>query len=177
MSETQKNIQDNHYELPPNPDSSPSIEYVSSNTLITNPPYEFIDTHKTKLGHSTIGGVGVYATENIKQFELIERCPLVPLEFRSKYIGDRAIWKYCYSKPLCDCADCKSHGFVMYMVLGHGMIYNHQDQNNAEMKFNHKDLYVDIVSSVDISANQEIFTNYGSRYFAGMTKKVIRDQQ
>ena len=60
------------------------------------------------------------------------------------------------------------------MVLGYGMIYNHQDNNNAVWQFNYQNLYADIIATRDIQINEEIFVNYGINYFEKMTKKVIR---
>ena len=138
--------------------------------------YDFIHNYKIKFGHSSVGGRGVFATSDIEEGELIERCPLVPLDHRSKYQSDSSIWRYCYTKPVCDCSECKNHGFIFYMVLGHGMIYNHQDDNNADMKFHHKDLYVDIIANRPIHNGQEIFVTYGNKYFKNREKVVVEKE-
>jgi hypothetical protein len=150
-----------------------TIKTVSSDTYDKNAPFPFVQTYKIKYGHSLVGGRGVFATDNIEEGELIERCPLVPLQLRSKQQTDNAIWSYCYTKPLCECNECKTNGFIFYMVLGHGMVYNHQDHNIADMKFNHKDLYVDIIANRAIRKGEEIFVTYGDNYFQHRPKVVV----
>ena len=147
---------------------------ITVNTTDTNlvKDFDFVPNYKIKFGHSSVGGRGVFATADIEESELIERCPLVALEHRSKYQADQSIWRDCYTKPPCDCSECKNPG---YMVLGHCMIYNHQDDNNADMKFNHKDLYVDIIANRPIKKDKEIFVTYGKRYFKNREKVVVEN--
>lgn len=149
---------------------------VTDNTFLPEQPHTFVDEYKIKYGYSAVGGRGVFATKNIQTGELIERCPLVPLVLRSKQQTDPAIWSYCYTKPLCDCNECKTNGFLFYMVLGHGMVYNHQDNNNAEMKFDHKNLFVDIIANRDIENGKEVFVTYGPKYFSNRPKTVVSHQ-
>lgn len=148
---------------------------IKGNTKNLSVPYSFNKNCLAYIDHSLVGGRGIFAMENIEEGTLIERCPLVPLSLRSNDQKDQAIWTYCYTKPLCSCEDCKNHGFLFYMVLGFGMIYNHQDDNNAEMVFNHKDYYVDIKALKNISKDNEIFVYYGSSYFNSRPKIVVED--
>jgi hypothetical protein len=150
-----------------------TVTKISGETVDLTKQIVFTDKYKIKYGYSLVGGRGVFATEDIKSEELIERCPIVPLSLRSKQQSDPVLWSYCYTKPLCDCNECKTNGFVFYMVLGHGMIYNHQDDNIADMRFNHKDLYVDIIANRDIGAGKEIFVSYGSSYFNERSKVIV----
>lgn len=136
---------------------------------------DYLESLKIKFYMSPIDGRGVVATQDISQHEVIERCPLIPLMNRSRYQLEPSIWKYCYPKPLCDCAECKNHGFLFFMVAGHGMIYNHQDDNNADMHFNFTKLYVDIVAKRDIKKGEEVFVNYGEDYFKNIQKKSVKD--
>lgn len=149
------------------------IVTVDSSTQTENPPYVFPSEYKICYGHSKVGGRGVFATSDIKEGELIERCPMVPLENRSRYQHDPSIWRYCYTKPLCDCSECNNHGFVFYMVLGHGMIYNHQDDHNADWKFDYKNLYADVIANRNILKGNEVFVSYGSGYFKNREKVVV----
>jgi hypothetical protein len=157
----------------PPQEKTPPTTTIYGSTYDNNPPYEFVEQYKIKHGHSLLGGRGVFATDDIEEGELIERCPIVPLQLRSKKQQDGAIWSYCYTKPLCECEECKTNGFIFYMVLGHGMVYNHQDDNTADMRFNHKDLYVDIVANRPIKKNEEIFVTYGSTYFNSRPKVIV----
>lgn len=119
---------------------------------------------KIRLGYSDIQGRGVFATDDIKEGELIERCPMVPLAWRMNYHKDPVIWQYCFTQS-CPCEDCKKHGGHFLMVLGYGQIYNHQNDNNAEIKFDLKNSIADIICKRSIKAGQEIFVTYGDKYF------------
>lgn len=110
-------------------------------------------------------GLGVFAIQNIAEGELIERCPMIQMAWRSRYLGDPMISKYMYSDQGCNCSQCQMHGHHMYMVLGYGMIYNHQDEPNTKWEFNYKNLLGDVVAIKQIKAGEEIFVHYGSSYF------------
>ena len=118
-------------------------------------------------------GLGVFATEDIGVKEIIERCPMIQMSWRSKYLKDPQISKYLYSDMACDCLQCKIHGHHMYMVLGYGMIYNHQDEPNTEWVFNYGNLIADVVAIKPIKAGEEIFVHYGSHYFKRREKYVV----
>lgn len=119
---------------------------------------------KIKLGYSKIQGRGVFATEDIEQGELIERCPMVVLSWRLKYQHDPVIWQYCFTNT-CPCEDCKKHGGHFLMVLGYGQVYNHQNDNNAHISFNFKGSVADITALKPIKKDSEVFVSYGSKYF------------
>jgi hypothetical protein len=157
-------------------DTIEKIEYIDSKlTLDLSQEFSFVDIIPIKCGHSLIHGRGVFANEFIPKNTLIERCPLVPLKKRSKDQDDPMIWIYCFPGPQnCSCEKCTNEGFQLFMVLGYGMIYNHQDDNNAMWEFNYKNLYADIKAIRDIQIGEEIFVNYGANYFDQMTKKVVR---
>lgn len=106
----------------------------------------------------------MFATEDIAEGELIERCPMVPLAWRMNYHKDPVIWQYCFTQS-CPCEECKKHGGHFLMVLGYGQIYNHQNQNNAEIRFNLKDSVADIICKSSVKAGGEIFVSYGDKYF------------
>jgi hypothetical protein len=130
---------------------------------------EFIQP-KIILKQSLIHGVGVFATQDIVTDEIIERCPMIPLAFRSRYHTDPQIYRYLYTQPLCPCQECQKHGLILHMVLGYGMIYNHQDNPSAVWKFNWKDSYAEVIANQDIKADQEIYVNYGPNYFKDREK-------
>lgn len=146
-------------------------ETTEKNVLET---VEFLHPRKIKLGLSPIHFRGVFATENIEEGEIVERCPLVPLGFRSKYHNDPQIWEYLYTQPPCPCNECKNHGFVFHMVLGYGMMYNHQDIPNTKWKFDYNLFIADVIAEKPILAGEEIFVSYGSKYFQNR-KKVEQD--
>lgn len=115
-------------------------------------------------------GLGVFATEDIEEGELVERCPMIQMAWKSKYLGDPQIFNYLYSNSNCPCEDCKRHGNAMYMVLGYGMIYNHKDEPNTKWDFNFKNLIGDVTAIKPIKAGEEIFVSYGQNYFKGRKK-------
>lgn len=119
---------------------------------------------KIVVRSSKVQGRGVFAADDIKEGELIERCPIVVMAHRMNYHKDPMIWAYMFTNT-CPCDECKKHGGHFLMVLGYGQIYNHQDNNNAQIKFNIKDQFADIVALRDISKDSEIFISYGKEYF------------
>jgi|694.fasta_scaffold68857_7 SET domain-containing protein len=118
-------------------------------------------------------GVGVFATEDIAEGELVERCPMIQMGWKSNYLRDPQIFAYLYSNSQCPCDDCKRHGNSMYMVLGYGMLYNHQDKPNTKWVFNFKNLLGDVVAVKPIKAGEEIFVSYGPNYFKNRNKVTV----
>lgn len=110
-------------------------------------------------------GLGVFATKDIEEGELVERCPMIQMAWKSNYLKDPQIFAYLYSNSHCSCDDCKRHGSSMFMVLGYGMLYNHKDEPNTKWDFNFKNLIGDVVAVKPIKAGEEIFVSYGSKYF------------
>ena len=129
---------------------------------------------RIRLGYSDLHGRGVFATEDIKEGELIERAPLVIMAFRMNYHKDPVIWSYMFTNT-CPCDECKKHGGHFLMVMGYGQIYNHQDNNSAEISFNLQGETADIVALRDIKKGEEIFVSYGSNYFKTRKKIDLND--
>ena len=115
-------------------------------------------------------GLGVFATRDIKEGELVERCPMIQMAWKSNYLRDPQIFAYLYSNSKCPCEDCKRHGNSMFMVLGYGMLYNHKDEPNTKWNFNFKNLIGDVTALKPIKAGEEIFVSYGSKYFQNRKK-------
>lgn len=169
------------------------VEYEDTQTLVSKPKHlddsavpfnpnerfeknEYLQPKKivVKMSDPQMG-LGVFATDDIEAGEIIERCPMIQMTWRSKYHGDSQITKYLYSDKSCDCMQCKIHGHHMFMVLGYGMIYNHQDNPNTEWKFNWRNLIADVVALKPIKMGQEIFVNYGSSYFKNRPKVTVSE--
>jgi hypothetical protein len=125
----------------------------------------FFINDKIRIAKSDIHGRGVFAVKDIPEGEIVERCPMVPLAFRSRYHSDPQIYNYLYTQPICPCNDCKNHGFIFYMILGYGMMYNHQDDANTTWRFDYTNMFADAISNRDIKTNDEIFVDYGTKYF------------
>jgi hypothetical protein len=126
-----------------------------------------------KMSHPDIG-LGIFATEDIEKGELIERCPMIQLGWRNRYQGDPIIHKYCYTQGGCKCKDCQMHGVTSYMVLGYGMLYNHQDEPNTLWNFQFPNLIGDVVAVKDIKKDEEIFVSYGENYFSNRPKYILQ---
>lgn len=137
----------------------------------------YIPPDKITVGYSDVEGIGVFAVKDISEGDIVERCPMVDFGWRSQYLNDPTIWQYCYFQPKCDCNDCKNHGSIVWMVLGYGMLYNHQDMPNTKWSFNYKERYADVVASKNIAAGEEIFVSYGSTYFNNRKKITVNKEQ
>lgn len=127
---------------------------------------------KAKLGYSVVHGRGVFADRDISQGEIIERCPFVVLGYRMRYHSDPVLLAYLYTH-VCPCDECKKHGGNFLLILGYGQIYNHQDNHNAEFKYDFKHQIVDVFALRSISKDEEIFVNYGESYFRNREKKTL----
>jgi len=136
---------------------------------------DFNFNRKIRLGLSeAIGGRGVFATDDIKNGDVVERYPLVVMGIRMNYQIDPVAWTHMYTNT-CPCEECKKHGGQFLMVMGYAQLYNHQDDNNASIKFFVEEQYADIVALKDISKGSEIFINYGPKYFKSRPKIVLGD--
>lgn len=127
---------------------------------------------KIKLGYSKVHGRGVFATQDIEPGELIERAPLLVLGFRMNYHKDPIIWGYMFTNT-CPCDECKRHGGHFLMVLGYCQLYNHMDDNTAQISFDLKNHLADITALKKIKKGEEIFINYGPKYFNNRDKFAL----
>lgn len=153
-----------------------SVRYVAKNTLVDDPPYECIVPHKIQLHHSTVSTLGVFARDSIAKGELIERFPLIELDWRAKYVGDMILWRHSFHSSLeCKCSDCTRFGPSIYITSGYGAVYNHQDKPNAIFQFNYKSKYVDVIALENISPDSEIFVDYGEGFNPPEGKVIVKD--
>ncbi len=98
-------------------------------------------------------GRGVYARQDIKKGEIIERCPVIEV-------------------PKNDTSNLKESILVTYffyfgknkeriaVALGFGSIYNHSYKPNAIYKIKQKEKVIDFIALDDINKNDEITFNY-----------------
>jgi uncharacterized protein len=138
-----------------------------------NPNYDF--HRKMVVRQSEVHGRGVFATEDIKSGDVIEICPMVIMAHRMNYHKDPNIWAYMFTNT-CPCDECKKHGGHFLMVMGYGQIYNHQDDNSASIKFFLKEQYAEIRALRDIPKGEEIFLNYGPKYFQNRKKIDLKSE-
>jgi len=117
-------------------------------------------------------GVGVFATKNFKNGDIVERCPIVILKPSNNI--DLSIVEYSFSYD-CDCEICKQHGGRLAILpLGYGGMYNTaltKPEANVDyyIKINSKVLV--FYATKDISPNEEILTFYGLYYINHFIKK------
>lgn len=139
--------------------SPPAIE-TTSNIDESKIVYESDKVYSKK---SDIHGLGVFAKKSIKSSETIEVFPIIPLSFRTSYQGDGRVIDYSVVKQ-CDCEECKRHGYVIFLRLGYGGLYNHQDNFNAELIMDYKNLIGTCKAISNIDIDDEIVINYGINY-------------
>jgi hypothetical protein len=147
MSEELQNL------VPPTTETSPNMEESEIR-------YE---SSKTYSKQSKVHGIGVFAKQKINASDIIEVFPIVPLSFRTSYQGDARVIDYSVIKQ-CECEECKRHGYVIFLRLGYGGIYNHQDNFNAEIIMDYKNLIGTCKAISSIDEDSEIFINYGINY-------------
>jgi SET domain-containing protein len=130
--------------------------------LYLEKPDIIIDRWPIRLGSSPVHGRGMYATRDIRRGETIEIAPLLG------YLNDD-IAKDCIIKDYAILLDDK----VSAIMLGHVSLYNHMDDNNANwiiLKPSESDIIV--YAKKDIKAGDEIFVNYGPKYWNHRKGKI-----
>ena len=128
----------------------------------------FFIQDKIIIRDSKIHGRGVFATTDISEGTLIERCPMLKLDFPSKYHCDLKILDYAFARP--SEANWQDHGWDLYLMMGYGMMYNHQDMPNAAITFDYNENIAEITATKDIEVNSEIYISYGPMYFTNKRK-------
>lgn len=117
----------------------------------SQPVYVLGHSPALSVGKSLTGGRGVFAMKSIAQNEIIEVCPavVVPAE-ESPGFSD-----YLFDGPIEN-----THA----MALGFGSLYNHQDQNNAEMSYDNDGNLV-VKALRRIKPGEEVFISYGNEWW------------
>jgi SET domain-containing protein len=106
---------------------------------------------------SPLHGLGVFACTDLKQGDIIERCPYLVIDDDDLQEINR-LNDYLFTSP-----DDKNDYLC---VLGFGMIYNHGSQPNAEWQIDDDDnRFVCFAATRDIKAGDEILHDYGSEYW------------
>ena len=112
---------------------------------------------KIEIKSSPGKGMGVFATEPIKEGEVIEECHLVKLPTKKWEKSTLFIdYRFCY--PMGD-------NWLEYVLpLGYGCIYNHDNNNNAMWRNHPTERAFQFYAVKDIEVGEEICTNYGPDY-------------
>jgi len=108
---------------------------------------------KVEVKPSLGRGRGVFAIQPISCDELIESCPVVPLEPQH--------WAALEATPLYDYLygwsdDCR----VVAIPLGYGSLYNHSEEPNASYHRNRSRNAIDFIATKFIAAGEEITISY-----------------
>ena len=127
------------------------------------------------VDNSKVHGIGVFANKNFSANETIEIFPIVPLSHRTAYQGDFRVISYSLVKQ-CECEECKRHGMILFLRLGYGGIYNHQDNNNAHLLIDYNNNTGKCIADRQILAGEEIFINYGLSYQFREGKNILKEE-
>jgi hypothetical protein len=120
---------------------------------------------KIRVARSGIHGYGVFAEEGIAEGELIEEAKLLRLALRRKYIHDKVLVDYLWANKSCTCDECQQHGFVNFLALGFGSLYNHSDHPNTIKHLDFAAELITITAGRQIHPGEEIFVTYGEKYW------------
>ena len=110
---------------------------------------------KIEIKSSPGKGLGVFATEEIIQGEIIEECHLVSLPIKANQPSD-LLTDYRFLWPAL--GDHIEH----VIPLGYGCIYNHSDSNNAKWVDHPRYKAFQFIAVKDIEPGEEICTYYGN---------------
>ena len=122
---------------------------------------------KIYVKESPVHGLGVFASEKIKQDEIIEVCYPVdmgldiskPSEVLERY---RFNWPQGLSPT------------KLVLPTGYGMIYNHSETPNANWRSDLNNETFEFYALRDIEMGEEIFTWYGDvNYWSGMKSNSV----
>tara|TARA_B100001248_G_C27236611_1_gene387384 strand:+ start:298 stop:735 length:438 start_codon:yes stop_codon:yes gene_type:complete len=112
--------------------------------------YQSIKKPLIEVRKSNIHNKGVFTNYHIKKGKLVEIAPYIKLDDKNS-VSD---YVYNYTKDNTIC-----------LVFGYGSIYNHSDKPNIKFYVDPKNLNFEYYASKDIKKNEELFVNYGSKYW------------
>lgn len=147
------------------------MENITSNKILDRSEIE-CDSSNIYVKPSEVNGLGVFARKKFLPQDIIEVFPIVPLAFRTFYQGDSVLMDYSIVK-YCECDECKRHGKAIFLRLGYGALYNHQDNFNADLSIDYANFLGRCVCHRPIEQDQEIFINYGPNFKFQNNGKVI----
>jgi SET domain-containing protein len=100
-------------------------------------------------------GLGVFATELIREDEIIEECHLLTIPDNALLFVGELFVDYRFNWPK------KGKTLEQVLPLGFGCIYNHSDNNNAIWKDHPTEKLFQFIAIQDILPGEEIYTYYG----------------
>ena len=107
-------------------------------------------TNKIYIKDTNKIGRGVFASDNIKEGEIIEIAPILVLQF-TDFVDTRWNLLFEYYFWLDD---------EVVLALGYGSLYNHSKDANAKYEINIKEKSITFTSTREIKKGEEIFFNY-----------------
>ena len=106
---------------------------------------------------------GLYATKNYKKNEIIEVCPTLIMK-KKDISKNNVIMDHFFKGKI---------GDNELLSLGYCSIINHSKENqNCRWEIGAKDEYIIIKAVKDIKQGEELFSNYGSKYWNSRKKKL-----
>jgi len=108
---------------------------------------------KVKIDYSPEKPIwGVFATKLIKKDEVIEECPVIPLD----HDDDLFNYRFAWPKAPTDVPQ------IYCLPLGYGAVYNHSANNNNANWINHPtlDRVFQFIAIKDIKRGEEVCTFY-----------------
>jgi hypothetical protein len=138
---------------------------------------QIFDNSKVYIQRSKMTGKGVFAKTDIVAGDIIERFPLMPTQFRTRYQGDPSILMNSFIKQ-CNCAECTKHGYVIYLGFGYSCLYDFKAQHkiNATYKINYDEFFGDVIATENITKDSEISINVTeSHYYTQAIAKAKQD--
>ena len=99
-----------------------------------------------------INGRGVFATDDIKKGEVIEKCPTILMSSEDFNLIKKTTLNYYYFEY--------SDKNPAVIVLGYGSLYNHSYAPNSRYLYDYKNDLLVIKAIDDIKKGEEIFFNY-----------------
>jgi uncharacterized protein len=119
----------------------------------------FVST-KIQVASSPVHGLGVFATQDIENGELIEECPFLELPLSHGEVSSLLI-DYRFNFPSGD----MTVETKQVVTFGYGSLYNHHDDSNAYwFSDNDKRTFL-FYACKPIKAGEEIFVYYGGNEY------------
>jgi len=117
-----------------------------------------IHNFKIFIDRSPIHGWGVFAKENIKEGEVFEECPVLPLPIQ-KGESSSLLIDYRFNWPQ------GTEWEEQVISWGYGSLYNHSDPANAYWVSDLDRRTFKFIANRDIIAGEEIFIWYGDESY------------
>jgi SET domain-containing protein len=114
--------------------------------------------NKIQVKKSPIHGWGVFATEDIKEGELIEECLFLRLPVK-RGETNYTLFDYTFVYP-------KGENWVNHIIaLGYGSLYNHSETPNATWEDDLEKETIRFIALKPIGKDEEIVTYYGDENY------------